>query len=301
MSTILIVDDTDTNIEILSELLGNDYEVMASLDGEFALEIANDDMPDLILLDIIMPGMDGYEVCKKLKDNPKTKNIPVIFITSKEDENSIEKAYDIGGIDYVTKPFKPKELLARVKTQLKMRELISDLEKSQMELKQLASTDSMTKLYNRRYFTEISESFLNLDKRNKTNTSIIMLDIDKFKNVNDTYGHKVGDDVIISLASILQAQSRKSDIVCRWGGEEFVILFPHTNLEGASVIAQEIRVTVENSLLQVEDNKELKFTVSIGISVVDIENDLNIEASINRADEALYEAKESGRNRVCIR
>jgi len=287
--TILIVDDTVSNLDIVSDFLV-DYDVIAIDNGADAISIINSEKIDLILLDIVMPGMDGYEVCKLLKNHKSTKDIPIIFLSSKDDEDSIEMAYDIGGIDYVTKPFKPKELLAKVKRELYLQDL-------QEELKLLASTDPMTQLYNRRYFTEMSESLLDLAKRNKTESAIIMLDIDKFKNVNDTYGHKVGDDVIISLSKTLQKLTRKSDIVSRWGGEEFVILLPNTNIDGALTIAQKIRVTVENLVL--EKNRELKFTVSLGVSMVDTQNDLNIEASIGRADEALYEAKESGRNRVC--
>ena len=178
---------------------------------------------------------------------------------------------------------------------------ITKLKNAQEELKLLASTDPMTKLYNRRYFVDMSKSILDLAKRNKTDITVAMLDIDKFKNVNDTYGHKVGDDVIIALTSILQEQSRESDIVCRWGGEEFIILFPTTNIDGALVISEKIRKVTEDLVIKLENNRELKFTISIGISKFNNEDDMNIEASINRADEALYEAKESGRNKICIK
>jgi len=207
--TILIVDDTVANLDILGELLKK-YDVIDATNGEDALEILEDEKVDLILLDIMMPDMDGYEVCSRLKNNSNTKDIPIIFITAKTDEDSIEKAYEIGGIDYVTKPFRPKELLARVKRELQLQEL-------QSELKLLASTDPMTKLYNRRYFTKMAEHTLDLVKREKKDLSIIMLDIDKFKNVNDTYGHQVGDDVIIELANTIRANQRNSDIVCRYG------------------------------------------------------------------------------------
>ena len=291
--TILIIDDTLSNLDIVSDFL-IDYDVIAINNGADAISIIHSEKIDLILLDIIMPDMDGYELCKLLKDDNSTEHIPIIFLTSKSDEDSIEMAYDIGGIDYVTKPFKPKELLAKVKRELYLQDL-------QEELKLLASTDPMTKLFNRRYFTEMSESLLDLAKREKTQSAIIMLDIDKFKNINDTYGHKVGDDVIISLSKTLQEFTRKSDVVSRWGGEEFVILLPNTDLDGALTIAEKIRVTVENLVLLVEENKDLKFTVSIGVSTVYSENDLNIEASINRADIALYTAKKSGRNKVCAK
>ncbi len=291
--TILVVDDTIENLDILGVLLEK-YDVIDAINGEDALEILDDEKVDLILLDIMMPDMDGYEVCKRLKENENTKDIPVVFITAKSDEDSIEKAYDIGGIDYVTKPFKPKELLARVNRELQLQEL-------QQELKLLASTDPMTKLYNRRYFTKMSEHTLDLSKREKQDLTIIILDIDKFKNVNDTYGHKVGDDVIIALSNKLIEQQRKSDIVCRYGGEEFIILLPNTSLDGAVMVAQNIRKDIEALVINLENNSELKFTVSIGVSEVNIQNETTIEESIKRADDALYDAKESGRNKVCIK
>ena len=294
---ILVVDDTESNIEILLDVLGEEYDVFVALDGETALEIAREDKPDLILLDIMMPVMDGYEVCKRLKSDDETKNIPVIFITAKTDEDAIEKAYDVGGIDYASKPFKIKELLARVKTQLELQKLIKELEVSKEELKLLASTDSMTKLYNRRYFMEVSEHILNLKKRNNTDLAVMMLDIDYFKKINDTYGHQVGDDVIIAFSEILKESTRKSDIICRWGGEEFVILFPETNAEVLIKIAEKIRKIIANKVLKIDNVNDIGITVSIGVSEVD---DLSIKDSIIQADKALYEAKQSGRNKVCI-
>ncbi len=175
---------------------------------------------------------------------------------------------------------------------------VTAFKNKEKELKHLASIDPLTKLYNRRHFNKTAESILDLAIRNKTDISMLMLDIDDFKHINDTFGHKVGDDVIISLASIMQEISRKSDIVSRWGGEEFLILLPDTNIDGAMVIAQKMRKAVEDAVLSVND-EDLKFTVSIGVSSVDIQNETNIEASINRADDALYEAKESGKNKVC--
>jgi len=167
--TILIVDDTESNIDILLELL-SEYDLAVATDGLSAIEIANNEDIDLILLDIIMPEMDGYDVCNSLKLSAKTKDIPIIFITAKTDENSIEKAYDIGGIDYVTKPFKPKELLARVKRELKLTFLIHNLN-------YLASHDPMTGIYNRRKFFELATKLF----KTSTELFVVMIDIDKFK------------------------------------------------------------------------------------------------------------------------
>ncbi len=298
-NTILIVDDSDTNIDILTNLLDNEYDIMVAIDGNFALEMIDNNIPDLILLDIMMPSIDGYEVCRRLKAKLKTKDIPIMFITAKYDEDSIEKAYSVGGIDYIAKPFKPKELLARVKTQLTIRQLIYDLKKSKEELKLLSSVDYLTKLYNRRYFSKVSEDIIHLAIRDKTPTSIIMIDIDKFKNINDTYGHKIGDEVIINLSNTLKELTRTSDIVCRYGGEEFVILLPQTSLIGAEIIANKIKNTIELISLEIPNNKIIKYTVSLGVSESQVE-DSDIEVVLKRADDALYEAKNSGRNKVCV-
>ena len=200
--TILIIDDTIINLNILEKLLV-DYDIIEATNGVDALAILEKESVDLILLDIIMPDMDGYEVCEKLRNNEKTKNIPIIFITAKSDEDSIEKAYDCGGSDYVTKPFKPKELIARVKMQLK-------IQKMEKELRLLSVIDPMTQLYNRRYFSGVSEYTISLANREKKELSIIMIDIDNFKNINDTYGHQVGDTVIISLAKTLMEKTKKN-------------------------------------------------------------------------------------------
>ena len=189
---------------------------------------------------------------------------------------------------------------------LKLQKLKNKIHKQNLELKEreehlhiLASTDPLTKLYNRRYFSEISEHILELAKRERKQLSIIMLDIDYFKNVNDTYGHKVGDEVIISLANILLKMSRKSDISCRFGGEEFILLLPQTAIFGADIIAEKIRKTVETLELKTDAGDTLNYKISLGVSQVNLLHDNSIEAAIKRADDALYEAKNSGRNRTC--
>ncbi|QSZ41600.1 diguanylate cyclase [Sulfurimonas aquatica] len=295
---ILVVDDTAENVDILVELLSKKYDVMATLESTMAIEMVKENKPDLILLDIMMPEIDGYEVCRRLKLDKKTKKIPIIFITAKADEESIEKAFDAGGSDYVTKPFKPKELLARVSKELKAQKLINQLEASKKELELLSSTDYMTKLYNRRYFIETANSCFDLAKRNSTPLSLVMLDIDNFKQINDTYGHKVGDDVIITLASIMIDVTRKSDIVCRWGGEEFLILFPQTSIEGTLEISNKIRQSVEAFALRVSKRKKIYFTISLGVCGVDFNWDRDIESCISKADDALYAAKRNGKNCV---
>jgi diguanylate cyclase (GGDEF)-like protein len=297
MEKILVVDDSVNNLDILVELLA-DYDVIDTTSGVEAIEILEEERVDLILLDIMMPDMNGFEVCKVLKSDPLTKDIPIIFITSKTDERSIEEAYDIGGIDYITKPFKSKELLAKVNRELQLKKLITELKNSKDEMEILASTDHLTKLYNRRYFLSIAEHSFKISKRDLDNLSIFMLDIDKFKSVNDTYGHQIGDDVLIIVANILKNNIRESDIVCRFGGEEFIVLLPKTSIIDAQIVADYLREKISREIIKLENGEILKVTGSFGVSSIN-DNDNKIDSIIARADEALYSAKENGRNRVC--
>ncbi|MFK5938402.1 MAG: diguanylate cyclase [Sulfurimonas sp.] len=178
---------------------------------------------------------------------------------------------------------------------------ITSMKKKENDLKLQASTDSLTKLYNRRYFSQVAKQSLELAKRDKSHLSLLMMDLDKFKNVNDTYGHDVGDIVLINFAKTLQEFSRKSDIPCRFGGEEFILLLPQTDIKGAEVIAQKIRLATEKLNIKFANQQNIHFTISIGISQINLAHDINIESVIKRADAALYDAKNSGRNRVCTK
>ena len=189
-------------------------------------------------------------------------------------------------------------LFAVILLLFKVKSLIKHLSASRDKLEQQALTDPMTKLYNRRYLAEITQHMLGLMRRSQSKLAVIMLDIDKFKNVNDSYGHQVGDDVIIKLAETLQAFTRKSDVVCRLGGEEFLVLLPETGMDGAMLKAETLREEVEKLCLTLSGDIELRFTISSGVSEVLMDEE-NFELAMNRADSALYEAKESGRNKVC--
>ncbi len=288
-STILIVDDTETNIDILLNLL-DDYNIAVATDGLSALEITQEQKIDLILLDIVMPEMDGYEVCKRLKANDKTVDIPIIFITAKTDEASIEMAYDVGGIDYVTKPFKPKELLARVDRELKLRSMIEHLEF-------IASHDSMTGIYNRRKFFELSELKF---KNHKNNLYAIMIDIDKFKAINDSYGHAIGDKVIKKVTQVISEHLNDNDIFGRLGGEEFAIVCCIKSIDIIQERVELIRKNIKDILLKTVNNHEVRCTISSGIAYA--HSDIpNLDSLLKVADDALYEAKNSGRNRNIFR
>lgn len=288
--TVLIVDDTETNIDILLEILDDEYDILVSLDGESALEIVQEEKIDLILLDIMMPGMDGYEVCTVLKSQSETMDIPVVFITAKIDEDSIERAYDCGGIDYITKPFKPRELTARVKTQMKLKDLMDHLEF-------IASYDAMTGIYNRRKFFELAEKQF---KENPKNLYAVMIDIDKFKDVNDKYGHPVGDKVIKSVTDIVSKNILESSIFGRIGGEEFAIVCHADEQKLILKCLEKIRLLVADYATYTDEGDVVKCTISEGFSKhrVGIKT---LDNLLKEADIALYEAKGTGRNRVIFR
>lgn len=283
--TILIVDDTNTNIDILLGLLEG-YDVVVATDGNTAIKIANEEKIDLILLDIMMPDIDGFEVCTILKSIEQTKDIPVIFITAKTDEDSIETAYDVGGVDYVSKPFKPKELLARVKTQLQMRSVIQNLEF-------LASKDSMTGIYNRRKFFELSQKLFDTSKE----LYAVMIDIDEFKMINDNYGHDMGDKVIIEVTKLINSHLLEGEIFGRLGGEEFALISPIIENSFKKRVGT-IREEVEKLSILSLENKAIKITISIGVTKGINKNMKDLDHLLKISDDALYEAKKKGKNRV---
>ncbi|MBF0265699.1 MAG: diguanylate cyclase [Gammaproteobacteria bacterium] len=290
-STILIVDDEKINIKlalgVFKEFI-DEFNIVPVLTGEKALDVVQKQKIDLILLDIMMPDMDGYQVIEKLKSNQDSSKIPVLFITAKTDDHSIEKAYLSGAYDYVTKPFRPIELLSRVRFHLSHSQLVQQLER-------LASYDVMTNIYNRRKFFESAHQMF--DEHNSLIIAV-MIDIDKFKIVNDTYGHAFGDKVIKLLASTVSDNLPKDYIFGRIGGEEFAILSYGDDLNKVTDIIEDIRKLIAG--LELSNNNEVvKFTMSSGIAEIRPGDD--VDHLLQRADEALYEAKESGRNRVCTR
>ena len=223
--TILIVDDSPENITVLGALLRADYGIRVATNGDKALKIVDsDNPPDLILLDVMMPGMDGYEVCRTLKDNPLTRNIPIIFITAKCSEDDEVKGFERGAVDYVTKPFSPVIIKARVRTHL-------ELKKYRDLLENTSYCDGLTAIANRRRFDEYYATMWSVSVRESLPLSLIMIDIDNFKRFNDGYGHQEGDACLIRIAQKLAASvRRKTDLVARYGGEEFVCVLPGTGI-----------------------------------------------------------------------
>lgn len=415
---ILMVDDEPLNISVVAEILFQKYDVLVATNGEKALQIIHSDTkPDLILLDIIMPGMSGFDVAKRIKENHKTSHIPIIFLTAKNDNESIVKGFELGAVDYLSKPFQKEELLVRIKNTLQTFNLRNTLnralEKSQSYVKtiekqmalidkniiisttdlegkitevsdafckisgykkeqligkshqiinhpemkastfaklwntitnnetwcgeiknrsknglvywldtmiyplyddletkvgytaisqnitdkkrveELSITDLLTQLHNRMYLENSFSKEIKRSKRYNHTFAVIMLDVDNFKEVNDTYGHDTGDQILVAISKILSENIRETDILGRWGGEEFLIICPHTTEPEASQLAEKLRCSIESHRFDIVGQK----TCSFGISAFDL-NDAGCKEVIKRSDEALYSAKKNGRN--CI-
>ena len=291
---ILIVDDAKTNLMILSSLLAEEGDIICTTDGVQAIALAESDLPDLILLDVSMPGMDGYEVCRRLKSNIRTRDIPVVFVTGRTEDNDQEKGLLLGAIDYILKPYSPLIVLARIRNHLALQKAHLDLKIANAELTRLAATDFLTGVLNRRRFMELGEAEVARVRRSGRCFGTVMIDVDHFKTVNDTYGHDVGDTVLRTLAEACVDRLRNVDIVGRMGGEEFALILPETDPQGAKLTVERLREYLGELAVPV-DSGTLKVTVSAGVTTVQDPND-SIEAALKRADEALYEAKGRGRN-----
>jgi diguanylate cyclase (GGDEF)-like protein len=291
-NSVLIVDDENSNIMALTYILSPEYKVFAAKSGKNAIVAAEKHLPDIILLDIIMPEMDGYDVLSELKNSEKTMNIPVIFITGLSNSGDEEKGLALGASDYIIKPFSSSIVKLRVRNQIKMLEQLRTIER-------LSMIDPLTGLPNRRSLDNRLILEWARALRDQSSISILMIDIDLFKNYNDTYGHQQGDVVLQTIAKVFsQTLLRSVDFTSRWGGEEFLVLLPKTTLKGALKIAEQIRVNMENSEIPCIDGTITKVTISIGVnSIVPSMND-TIEKFISAADEALYSAKRTSRNKV---
>lgn len=288
---ILIVDDSPINISFCKKILNkNGYTTDSCKCGEEALEYLEKNSPDLILLDIVMPGIDGYEFCEHIKNIPKLTDTPVIFLSAMDDEESIIKGFKCGGVDYITKPFRTQEMLARTKTHI-------DLKKTKEQLLRMATTDVLTGLANRRFFMDRLSSEFERVKRYESLYTILMIDLDLFKKINDTLGHKAGDIVLAKVSEILQSGLRCTDIIGRIGGEEFAAILPETEIQHGVQIAERLKNAVEDLQLEI-NGKKIKTTISLGASQSNPQ-DREMDDGLIRADSALYEAKKSGRNRVC--
>ena len=292
MATVLIVDDEQVNVYALRIILASrGYRCLAASNGADALRLASDQLPDTILLDIQMPVMDGYEVCRRLKQDSRTAPIPILFLTARyRDQKEVIRGLDLGANDYVTKPFNPEELLARVAVMVRVRT-------AEEAMRHASITDELTGLHNRRYLQQRLEEEMERVARYRQHLSCVILDIDRFKKVNDSLGHAAGDFVLKELAAILKQHVRRSDLAVRYGGEEFLLILLQTGQEHALKIAERVRADVEEHVLVWRD-QELKVTISSGVASCPDPEIVTPDDLISRADSALYAAKASGRNVV---
>jgi diguanylate cyclase (GGDEF)-like protein len=304
---VLVVDDTLANIEILYKILQGEYEVFFAKNGRDALKVVQRELPDLVLLDIMMPELDGYQVCSQLKADPSTAHIPVIFITAMGSEEDETKGLDCGAIDYLTKPISPPIVRARVRNHLELkrsRDLLAalggELSEKNLELKRLAREDGLTGLANRRHFNEMLDAELKRAFRSRQYLSLILCDVDFFKRYNDHYGHVAGDKCLqIIGATLLSTFMRAGDLSARYGGEEFAVVLPETSPESAGQLAEKLRQKLIAQAIPHACSDALEVvSFSMGVVGAQVTRERDAEWFIAAADRALYLSKENGRNRV---
>lgn len=288
---ILVVDDERININILNALLKTDYKISAATTGEQALKAALTGQPDLILLDILLPGMDGHQVCRKLKSDPETRSIPIIFITAMGDAESETMAFALGAVDFIPKPFNNAVVKARVAAHLRLKRQNDMLEK-------LASMDPLTNVPNRRAFDQARTAEWRRCQREQLPISIIMIDVDQFKQYNDNYGHGAGDECLTRIArAINSCIHRPGDMLARYGGEEFAAIMSGTNSEGALQMAQQFHAAIAELVIPHEHSTvSACVTISIGVATTTRTDEVTLEELTEAADKMLYQAKESGRS-----
>jgi len=298
--TILIAED-DINIAELVKIIleTKGYLTHWARDGQEALDLADQVRPDLILLDVMMPKFNGYEVLRRLKENTQLKNIPIIFVTVRGETDSKVVGLRLGGHDYITKPFDLDELIARVEAALRIKGEQDHLRAVNRRLAELSMTDPLTGLYNRRYLMERFEEEVERARRYVFPMACVMVDIDDFKQINDTYGHLQGDQILQQIAILMKNSNRVVDILARYGGEEFLLILPQTNLGGAEVVAERFRQLIADTHL-IQSDPDRRITVSLGASELVYAGEDTKEELLRRADKALYEAKRLGKNRIFL-
>ncbi len=293
-ATILVVDDERINIQILNNALGEQYNILAAMTGERAIAVASESLPCLILLDIVLPDISGHDVCRALKSNELTQHIPIIFITAQSGADDELIGLELGATDYFRKPFVLPLVKARIRNQI-------ELVQKTAELERLAWIDGLTGISNRRRFDQRFFDVCKYAKRNKRCISILLLDIDFFKQYNDHYGHLKGDEVLKKVARTLeQSASRPLDLVARYGGEEFVILVTDSSEAEGAILAEKVREKIEElAIPHIKSTIHKALTVSIGVTTSsNKDSEFDCRKLLEVADRCLYEAKSMGRNKV---
>ena len=290
---VLIVDDQPANLQALYQVFAGDHQVFMATSGEQALKVCAEKLPDVILLDVVMPGIDGHEVCRRLKRDPSLREIPVIFVTAHDDEAAEEAGLDAGAVDFISKPIKPRIVAARVRTHLMLKRQ-GDL------LRAGAYIDGLTGVANRRAFEERLAQEWRRAARDGTSLAVVMIDIDQFKRYNDHGGHQAGDECLRRVAALLRGRlQRAGDLLCRFGGEEFACLLPGTDADGARAVASSLVDRVAAAALpHPASSVGPCVTISAGSAATVPAPDATAAMLLRRADECLYEAKRLGRARA---
>lgn len=294
-ATVMIADDSLVIRAVVRDELENEgYRVVEAVDGLAAVRQCREDPPDVVLLDIEMPGLDGYQVLTELKGDAELRDIPVVFLTGRNAMDDVVAGLRGGAHDYLRKPFEAAELLARVAAASHVKTLQDQLRQRNAELEHLSRTDPLTGLYNRRHLVEELNRRHNDSVRHQYPLCVALLDLDLFKQINDTYGHSAGDQVLHAFAGHLHSELRAGDVAGRWGGEEFLVILPHTGLDGALAVAERIRSATAAKPVSV-DGQRITVTVSGGCTLGPADSP---EAMVHLADVGLYRAKSSGRNQI---
>jgi diguanylate cyclase (GGDEF)-like protein len=305
---ILVVEDSRTQADALAQVLSRDgHRVTVAQDGREAIRRVRTDAPDLVLLDLVLPDMDGLEVLRIIKARPEEQFTPVILLSAKSDLDSRVTGLRIGADDFLAKPFADAEVLARAGAMLRIKSLQDQLRAAKSQLEKLSVTDGLTGLFNHRHFQERLHEEFRRAQRYSDPVSLMMLDLDHFKSINDRYGHPFGDVVLKGTADLLRHSVRDPDICSRYGGEEFAVILPKTHLAGALSVAERIwrelglqRYALEEIDPETHKPRHLNVTASIGIAFYPSKDITSAEALVKHADEALYRAKREGRNTICL-
>ena len=292
---ILVADDSLVIRSVLrKQLQEQGHVVVEAVDGEDALRVCREELPDVILLDVEMPKLDGHAVLTELRSHDSTAHIPVVFLTGRATTEDVVEGLRLGAHDYLRKPFEPSELLARVSAALRVKRLQDELRIRNIELEAASRTDALTGLPNRRHLQEQLIAAASAARRHGHPVAALMVDVDHFKSVNDRLGHAGGDHVLRRIALCLATACRAEDVAGRWGGEEFLVVAPATDADGAAVLAERIRARAAAEAITVDGGERISVTVSIGVA----SGIGDMDAMVREADGALYEAKANGRNRV---
>jgi diguanylate cyclase (GGDEF)-like protein len=302
---ILVVDDVPDNVEILdARLSSRGYSVVTASTGEEALERVQEEPPHLILLDVMMPGLDGHQVARRIKDDEKLPFIPIILVTALNEAEDVVQGLESGADDYISKPYNFRELEARVRAMLRIKFLQDELDLKNRELelankrlKKLSITDGLTELFNHRHVHQLLHDEFERSLRMGEPVAVAMMDLDRFKQVNDTYGHPTGDVILFETAQLIKQTAREIDMPGRYGGEEFIAILPGTEEEAAAHFAERVRQAVESHVFR-DGATEVRMTVSCGVASFPGDGIDAPEALLKAADEALYQAKHGGRNQV---